>query len=388
MKKIIVILIMLLMVIPLNVFATVNQDNLSLLENAKSGILVEASTGEILYEKNKDEKVSIASLTKMAAQIIILENIENGNLKWDEIITASSNAASMGGTQIWLTAGEKISVEDLFKGMSMASANDATVALAERIAGTESEFVKLMNDKVKELGLKNTVFKNSTGLDEEGHYSTAYDLSVIARELLNHDEILRFSSVYEDYIRKDTPNKFWLVNTNKLVRFYEGADGLKTGFTDAAGYTMAVTAKRDDMRLIAIVLGEDVSKTRNDETTELLDYGFNNYKVNLVKAKGETVKKVKVDKGSIDEVDIITENDILILNKKSDATINYDTKIIVNDIELPIKKGAIVGKIEVLYNDEVVKTDNLVAGNDVKKINYFKYLFNNLKDIVNCSFFN
>ena len=388
MKKIIVILIMLLMVIPLNVFATVNQDNLSLLENAKSGILVEASTGEILYEKNKDEKVSIASSTKMAAQIIILENIENGNLKWDEIITASSNAASMGGTQIWLTAGEKISVEDLFKGMSMASANDATVALAERIAGTESAFVKLMNDKVKELGLKNTVFKNSTGLDEEGHYSTAYDLSVIARELLNHDEILRFSSVYEDYIRKDTPNKFWLVNTNKLVRFYEGADGLKTGFTDAAGYTMAVTAKRDDMRLIAIVLGEDVSKTRNDETTELLDYGFNNYKVNLVKAKGETVKKVKVDKGSIDEVDIITENDILILNKKSDATINYDTKIIVNDIELPIKKGTIVGKIEVLYNDEVVKTDNLVAGNDVKKINYFKYLFNNLKDIVNCSFFN
>lgn len=388
MKKIIVILIMLLMVIPLNVFATVNQDNLSLLENAKSGILVEASTGEILYEKNKDEKVSIASLTKMAAQIIILENIENGNLKWDEIITASSNAASMGGPQIWLTAGEKISVEDLFKGMSMASANDATVALAERIAGTESAFVKLMNDKVKELGLKNTVFKNSTGLDEEGHYSTAYDLSVIARELLNHDEILRFSSVYEDYIRKDTPNKFWLVNTNKLVRFYEGADGLKTGFTDAAGYTMAVTAKRDDMRLIAIVLGEDVSKTRNDETTELLDYGFNNYKVNLVKAKGETVKKVKVDKGSIDEVDIITENDILILNKKSDATINYDTKIIVNDIDLPIKKGTIVGKIEVLYNDEVVKTDNLVAGNDVKKINYFKYLFNNLKDIVNCSFFN
>ena len=376
-----------IMIIPFNVFAVTSQENSSLLENAKSGILVEASTGEILYEKNKDEKVSIASLTKMVAQIIILENIENGSLKWDEIVTTSSNAASMGGTQIWLTAGEKISVEDLFKGMTMASANDATVALAERIAGTESEFVKLMNDKVKELGLKNTVFKNCTGLDEEGHYSTAYDLSVIARELLTHDDILRFSSVYEDYIRKNTPNKFWIVNTNKLVRFYEGADGLKTGFTDNAGYTMAVTAKRDDMRLIAIVLGEQVSKVRNDETTELLDYGFNTYKVNLIKSKGEIVKKIKIDKGSSNEVEIVTQNDILVLNKKSDATVNYDTKVTVNEIELPVKKGTVIGKIEVLYNNKVIKSDNLIVGNDVEKINYFKYLFDNLKDIVNCSFF-
>ena len=308
-------------------------------------------------------------------------------MTWDEIVTTSSNAASMGGTQIWLTAGEKISVEDLFKGMTMASANDATVALAERIAGTESEFVKLMNDKVKELGLKNTVFKNCTGLDEEGHYSTAYDLSVIARELLTHDDILRFSSVYEDYIRKNTPNKFWIVNTNKLVRFYEGADGLKTGFTDNAGYTMAVTAKRDDMRLIAIVLGEQVSKVRNDETTELLDYGFNTYKVNLIKSKGEVVKKIKIDKGSSNEVEIVTQNDILVLNKKSDATVNYDTKVTVNEIELPVKKGTVIGKIEVLYNNKVIKSDNLIVGNDVEKINYFKYLFDNLKDIVNCSFF-
>lgn len=387
MKKIIIIFMLSIMIIPFNVFAVTSQENSSLLENAKSGILVEASTGEILYEKNKDEKVSIASLTKMVAQIIILENIENGSLKWDEIVTTSSNAASMGGTQIWLTAGEKISVEDLFKGMTMASANDATVALAERIAGTESEFVKLMNDKVKELGLKNTVFKNCTGLDEEGHYSTAYDLSVIARELLTHDDILRFSSVYEDYIRKNTPNKFWIVNTNKLVRFYEGADGLKTGFTDNAGYTMAVTAKRDDMRLIAIVLGEQVSKVRNDETTELLDYGFNTYKVNLIKSKGEVVKKIKIDKGSSNEVEIVTQNDILVLNKKSDATVNYDTKVTVNEIELPVKKGTVIGKIEVLYNNKVIKSDNLIVGNDVEKINYFKYLFDNLKDIVNCSFF-
>ena len=217
MKKFIIILSLLLCITPISTWAVTDSEETSLLENAKSGILVEASTGEILYEKNKDEIVSIASLTKMVAQIIILENIESGNLKWDEMVTTSSNAAGMGGTQIWLTAGEKMSVEDLFKGLTMASANDATVALAERIAGTEAAFVKLMNDKVKELDLKNTTFKNCTGLDEEGHQSTAYDLSVIARELLSHEEILRFSSVYEDYIRKDTPNKFWVVNTNKVV---------------------------------------------------------------------------------------------------------------------------------------------------------------------------
>ena len=150
---------------------------------------------------------------------------------------------------------------------------------------------------------------------------------------------------------------------------------------------MAVTAKRDDMRLIAIVLGEQVSKVRNDETTELLDYGFNNYKVNLIKSKGEVVKKIKIDKGSSNEVEIVTQNDILVLNKKSDATVNYDTKVTVNEIELPVKKGTVIGKIEVLYNNKVIKSDNLIVSNDVEKINYFKYLFDNLKDIVNCSFF-
>lgn len=215
MKKFIIILCLMLYIIPIKTIAVTNDE--SLLQNAKSGILIESSTGEILYEKNKDERVSIASLTKMVAQIIILEKIEEGLLTWDEKVTASTNAAGMGGTQIWLTAGEKLSVEDLFKGMTMASANDATVALAEKIAGTESDFVGLMNEKVKELGLKNTEFKNCTGLDEEGHFSSAYDLAIIAQELLNHEEILKFSSVYEDYIRKDTPNKYWVVNTNKVV---------------------------------------------------------------------------------------------------------------------------------------------------------------------------
>ena len=192
----------------------------------------------------------------------------------------------------------------------LVTARDATVALAERIAGTEQNFVNMMNEKVKELGLKNTHFVNPTGLDEDNHYSSAYDMGMIAKELLTHEEILEFSSVYEDYIRQDTPNKFWVVNTNKLIRFYEGADGLKTGFTDNAGYCMAVTAKRDDMRLIAIVLGEETGKVRNEETSTLLDYGFNMYKVDLVKGKDEIITDIKIDKGDKDKISLSAKEDL------------------------------------------------------------------------------
>lgn len=381
MKKIYIVICFILLIIP-----RCSPLALELLNGAKSGVLLEASTGEILYEKNKDEKVSIASLTKMVAQIIILEKIEEGTLKWDDIVTTSSNAAGMGGTQIWLVAGEKMSVEDLFKSMTMASANDATVALAEKVAGTEEAFVKLMNDKVKSLGLVNTTFVNCTGFDEEGHLSTAYDLGQIARELLKHDEILRFSSVYEDYIRKDTPNKYWLVNTNKLVRFYSGADGLKTGFTDAAGYTMAVTAERDNMRLIAIVLGEASGKARNQDATDLLDYGFNTYKVDLLNKKNEVVKELEIEKGNKGKVNAILKHDVSILRKKSDAGINYDTSVKINDIKLPLKKGDVVGKLEVLDNGNVIKSEDLIIDEDVSKINYFKHLYNSFKNIISGNF--
>lgn len=381
MKKIYIVICFVLLIIP-----KCSPLALELLNGAKSGVLLEASTGEILYEKNKDEKVSIASLTKMVAQIIILEKIEEGTLKWDDIVTTSSNAAGMGGTQIWLVAGEKMSVEDLFKSMTMASANDATVALAEKVAGTEEAFVKLMNDKVKSLGLVNTTFVNCTGFDEEGHLSTAYDLGQIARELLKHDEILRFSSVYEDYIRKDTPNKYWLVNTNKLVRFYSGADGLKTGFTDAAGYTMAVTAERDNMRLIAIVLGESSGKARNQDATDLLDYGFNTYKVDLLNKKNEVVKELEIEKGNKSRVNAILKHDVSILRKKSDAGINYDTSVKINDIRLPLKKGDVVGKLEVLDNGNVIKSEDLIIDEDVSKINYFKHLYNSFKNIISGNF--
>lgn len=358
-----------------------NQDQL--LQNATNGLLIEATTGEILYEKgNKDEKVAVASMTKMVAQIIILEQIEKGNLSWDEKVTISQNASGMGGSQIFLETGEVMTVRELMKGITMASANDATVAMAERIGGTEQNFVKMMNEKVKELGLKNTNFVNPTGLDEDNHYSSAYDMAMIAKELLRHEEILDFSSVYEDYLRVDTPNKFWLVNTNKLVRLYDGADGLKTGFTDNAGYCMAVTAKRDDMRIIAVVLGEKSGKVRNQETMDLLDYGFNNYKVNLVKSKKDVVSEIKFDKGDKEKVDVVPVEDISMLSKKSEMSRQYDTEVKLNKVNYPINKGDIVGKILVKDNNKVIREVDLTVVDNVKKINYFKLWLRTLKNML------
>lgn len=195
----------------------ISAEDLNLTPEAKSSIMIEATTGEMIYEKNSKEKLAPASMTKIMSLIIIMENIENGNLNWNEMITVSENASSMGGSQIFLETGEQMSVRDLVKGICIASGNDATVALAERISGTEEMFVKLMNDKAKELDLKNTNFKNSTGLDAENHYSSAYDMSVMARELIRHEEILEYSSTYEDYLREGTDRSFWLVNTNKVV---------------------------------------------------------------------------------------------------------------------------------------------------------------------------
>ncbi len=378
MKKICVFFLIILLICPYFVNA---EDELA--KNAKSAILVEVSTGNILFEKNKDEKLSVASLTKMMAQLLILEAVEKGNLNWDEKITTSANASGYGGTQIYLKTGEVMTARDLMKGISMASANDATVVLAERIAGSEEKFVEMMNKKAQELGLKNTNFVNPTGLDEDNHYSSSYDLAKIAIELMKHEEIFKFSSLYEDYLRQDSQNKFWLVNTNKLVRLYEGCDGLKTGFTDNAGYTMAVTAKRNNMRLLSIVLGESVSKVRNKEIEELLDYGFNLYKVDIIRKKGEVIDKLKLKKASLNNVNIVLENDITILLKKSEQNKPYKEKIKLDNINLPLKKNSKVGTLELYDNEIKIGSYNLVVDKDIKKKSIINIYLDNLKDIIN-----
>lgn len=376
MKKFLLLLILLLL--PFKVFALED-----LVPNSASSILIEADSGKIIYEKEKDKRVSVASMTKMVAQIIILEEIEKGHIKWSDVVTVSRNASGMGGSQIYLEEGEKITIEDLMKGISVASGNDATVAMAEVISGSEEKFVKKMNQKIKELGLKNTHFSNCTGLDTDDHYSSSYDMAMIARDLVvNHSEILRFSSIYEDYLREDTDRKFWLVNTNKLISFYDGADGLKTGHTDAAGYCLAATAKRNDLRLIAIVLGEKDSKVRNAETVSLLDYGFNNVKLKKIVNKGTVVKKIEVNKANKDIINVKLKNNLNVVENSGINNKKYKFNVKVNDIKLPIKKDSVVGKIEAIYKNKVVSTGELIVDEDIEELSYLELLKENLMNVV------
>ena len=349
---------------------------------AESAIMIEASTGEILFDKNKDERLAPASMTKMMSMLLIMEEIENGNLKWDEMVTASERASSMGGSQIFLKVGEKMSVTDLLKGVAIASGNDAVVALAERISGSEEAFVKKMNTKAKELGLKNTNFVNSTGLTADNHYSSAYDMSMIAKELVKHEKILEFTSTYEDYLRKDTKSPFWLVNTNRLVKFKDGVDGLKTGFTNEAGYCLTATMKKDDMRLITVVMKEENTNKRSADTTKMLDYGFNVYSVQSILDENTTIEKKKIELGKKKEVEIIPKESITILHKKSQEVkeVTYNTHI--DKLVAPIKKGDVVGTIDIICDNKVTATSLATVREDIDKANIAVIFLRNLKEVV------
>ena len=358
-----------------------------LIPGAVSGVLMEANSGKIVFAKEENKEVAVASMTKMVAQILILDAIREEKISWDDVVTVSQTAADMGGSQIYLSVGEKISIRDLFKGISMASANDATVQMAEVLAGSEAAFVEEMNQKVKDLGLKHTVFKNCTGLDEDGHYSSAYDMAMIARELVvNYPEIFEFSSVYEDYLRKDTDNEFWLVNTNKLVRFYEGADGLKTGHTDAAKYCLAATAKKDNLRFIAIVLGEENSNTRNQEVMSLLDYGFNHYQMNLIKSKDEVLQTIPLDKANKESMSLVAISDIGVLSEKTAIKREYDYDIKLKKYSLPVKPGDIVGEVIVKENNKEVTSVPVTVSESVSRLSFLELFGRGFIDLVSGDF--
>ncbi len=360
----------------------VKAENLSFAENAKSAIMIEASTGEILFEKNSDEKLVPASMTKMMSMLLILEAIEKGILKWNQIVTISENASSMGGSQILLETGEKMSVKDLFKGVAIASGNDAVVALAEASYGSESVFVDHMNKKAKKLGLKNTNFKNPHGLDAADHYSSARDMSIIARELVKHGKVFEFTSVYEEYLREGTDKKIWLVNTNKLVRFYDGVDGLKTGFTNGAGYCITATAKKNGMRIISVVMGEPTSKMRNKEISEMFDYAFAHYNtIDLLKEKNN-LGKYKIDSGKDEYVKVIPKQKAIVLRKTGEKLGKIEYDINISNLKAPLKKGNIVGKITIKENKDKIKEVPLTIEKDILRMNFIEQLFRNLKDII------
>ena len=370
MKKFVVFICMFFM-LSLNTFAL----------TSKSSILIEYSTGEILVDNNSLEKGAPASMTKIMTLLLIMEKIDSGKIKLTDKVTISANAASMGGSQVFLQPNEQITVEELIKSICIASANDAAVAMAEYVAGSEEKFVKLMNEKSKELGLKNSNFANVHGLDNENHYSCPYDMSLIAQALLKYDSILKYTSTYEDYLKKNDGSSIWLVNTNKLIKYYTGLDGLKTGYTGNAGYCLTATALRNGMRLISVVMGSETSEGRSNDTIELLDYGFNTYKLNTIFNKDINLGSIKIINGKKDEVKLKLLSDVVDLNSIDDD-FKYDYKLNVKDIEAPVNVGDIVGKLDLYRDGKKIKSYDITVKESVKKANLWDYYKKNFKYLI------
>ena len=340
--------------------------------------LIEAKTGTVLYATNEFEKASIASVTKVMTLLLVCEALEEGRIHLDDIVTVSANAASMGGSQVYLEEGERISVEELIKSTVIASGNDASVALAEYCAGSESEFVRQMNEKAIKLGLKNTHFENTTGLDDTtvDHYSCASDIGKISRELIKYEIILKYSSIWQDSIRN---GEFILTNTNRLVRYYDGCNGLKTGSTDKAGYCISATAKRGNMQLIAVVLGAESREKRNDAAKTLLDFGFANY--SLYEKNEEFIEKCKVKRGTSLDVDIYSEkfNFVVSKNKYNKVELEY---VIPEFLNAPIENGQIIGSVVYKVDGIQVGKSNIYAATTVKEITLGNIFENIIKRMI------
>lgn len=356
---------------------------LDLTSYSKSAIMIEPTTNSIIYELNKDERLAPASMTKLMTMLLIMEAVDDGKIDLTDEVLVSENAAGMGGSQVFLEANSKIAVEQLLKGIAIASGNDAAVAMAEHIAGSTSEFVNMMNNKVKELGLKNTHFVNVHGLDAENHYSSAYDMAMIATELLKHNKVLEYTSLYEDYLVKPDGSKTWLVNTNKLVRFYEGVDGLKTGYTSNAKYCLTSTASKNNIRFITVVMGVDTSEHRSSDTTSMLNYGFTNYKLNTIVKFSDVVSSVNVYKGKKKSILVYPKEEVTDLIKQNEDK-QYSYNIDTYELKAPISKGDVVGQLEVVdSNGKVVKIVDLISKENVLKHNFFSMFGEIFKNIIN-----
>ncbi|AGB18939.1 D-alanyl-D-alanine carboxypeptidase family protein [Thermoanaerobacterium thermosaccharolyticum] len=344
-------------------------DNFDL--KSKSAILMDASTGKVLYEKNSHEELPPASVTKVMTMLLVMEALDSGKIKTTDKVVTSEHAFDMGGTQIYLEVGEEMTVDDLLKSVAMNSANDASVALAEYISGSEEKFVEEMNKRANELGAKNTNFKNASGLPEKDHYTSVYDIALISRELVKHKGIFKYLTDKIDSVRN---GKFSLANTNKLLWRYQGADGIKTGSTSEALYCLSATAKRGDTRFIAVIFGAPDSNTRFKEASKLLDYGFANFETKKVVEAGKIYGTVKVLKGEQDYINAVANTDEYVLLKKGEAK-NIKQEIIINKyVEAPIKVGAKIGTIKIYDGNNLIKTVSLTSNQNVKKSNIFDNL--------------
>lgn len=349
--------------LPFSISAEVEVD-----AEVSSAILIESKTGAVLYEKDADKCLAPASVTKIMTMLLIMEEIDSGNISYDTMITASANAASMGGSQVYLKEGEQFSVRDMLKSITMASANDCCVAMAEHISGSEENFVSKMNERAKELGMKNTFFENTNGLDDttEKHLTTARDISIMSRELIvNHPDILQYTSVWMDSVRG---GEFTLTNTNRLVRFYNGANGLKTGSTSKAGFCISASAERDGMTLIAVIMKATTRDSRNDNAKRLLDYGFSNYTCKTFDK--QILQNQKVGGSCEDYTDFIIDSYSVCVPKGKADDIVREIKI--NDgITAPISAGDSVGTVSYTLGGTLLSEENVKATQDIKKITYF-----------------
>lgn len=364
--------------------AEANENSADLAKNAKAAYLIEYTSGKAIYAKNEHEKLYPASMTKMMGLLLIYEALHDGKLKWDDVVSTSEHAASMGGSQVFLEVNEQMSVKDMIKSICIASANDAMVAMAEKIGGTHEHFVQLMNDKAKQLQLKETHFVNATGLHDPKHYTSAHDMAIIAKALIKEGgkELLDITSTYDAYIRENSDNKFWLVNTNKLIKQYPGVDGLKTGFTQEAMSCITVTAQKDNLRLISVVMGEPSSKQRNAEIKTMLDYGFSQFEQGLLYPANTVIETKQMDNGKPDRVNLITMHDIRYVYEKGTQPKEVDRKITITKPNLPYLRGEVIGKVTITMDDGFVAESDLSVEADVQPLEYLDLFIKSFGDFL------
>lgn len=336
--------------------------------SCKAALLMDSATGTVLYENNSHEKMPMASVTKIMTMLIAMENIDSGKMSYDDTVTGSAYAKSMGGSTIFLDEGEQLSVNDILKGIAVASGNDAAVAMAEHIAGSAPAFVEMMNKRAAELGMKDTHFVNCNGLDADGHYSSAYDIALMSRELLKHPGIHKFTTIWMDSLRD---GKFTLSNTNKLVRFYDGCTGLKTGSTSKAGFCISATAKRNNMHLIAVIMAAPTSKQRQADASALLNYGFSTYSVTDAVTKSEKIKDVSVNKGTAAKCPVVCADNVSTLSKKGEKVEIKKIVKLKKNVTAPVSKGEKAGELICMNGKKEVGRTELLYDGDVKKMTVF-----------------